>query len=209
MSRRLLEIADRLRALAATGLHHTEGEYDRGRYATLLDLATELAALATSAPSADLARIYGELEPGYATPKLDARMAVFVNDRVLLVRERSDGRWALPGGYVDVGDSPSEAAVRETAEEAGVEVRAERLAGVFDTRLQPDCPPHLFHIHKLVFTGRLVEPGAVPRAGDETSEAGFFGPDSLPELSLGRALPLHIEQARRVARDPSALPYFD
>jgi ADP-ribose pyrophosphatase YjhB (NUDIX family) len=209
MSARLIAIADQIRALAATGLHYTEGPFDRERYGKLLRLAAELAALASSSSAELIEAAYRYPDPGYATPKLDVRMAVFQGDAVLLVRERSDGCWALPGGYVDVGDSPSEAAVRETAEEAGVAVRALRLAGVFDTRLQPDCPPHLFHIHKLVFLGELLEPGARPRGGSEAVDAAFHPLDALPELSMGRTLPLHIREARRVARDPAAPPYFD
>jgi ADP-ribose pyrophosphatase YjhB (NUDIX family) len=143
------------------------------------------------------------------TPKLDVRLALFRGDELLLVRERMDGRWAMPGGFVDVGDSPSEAAVREAVEEAGVVARVSRLAGVFDTRLQPDCPPHLFHIHKLVFTGLLVDPNAEPRAGSEATEARYWPLAGLPDLSLGRTLPLHVREALRVARDPNALPYFD
>jgi hypothetical protein len=77
---------------------------------------------------------------------------------------------------------------------------------VFDTP-QPDCPPHLFHIHKLVFTGS--GPAAEPRAGSGATDAGFFALEALPELSLGRTLPLHVREALRVARDPAALPYFD
>ena len=144
------------------------------------------------------------------TPKLDVRLALFRADEVLLVRERVDGRWALPGGFVDVGDSPSEAAVREAVEEAGVVARVERLAGVFDTRLQPDCPPHLFHIHKLVFVGRLRGPGSARRARAArrpTPRSSRWR--GCPELSLGRTLPLHVREALRVARDPAALPYFD
>jgi ADP-ribose pyrophosphatase YjhB (NUDIX family) len=115
----------------------------------------------------------------------------------------------MPGGFIDVGDAPSEAAVREAVEEAGVVARVRRLAGVFDTRLQPDCPPHLFHIHKLVFTGVLLDPNAEPRAGSEATEARYWPVAALPELSLGRTLPLHVREALRVARDPNALPYFD
>ncbi|HXX48860.1 MAG TPA: hypothetical protein VEN47_11555, partial [Myxococcota bacterium] len=85
----------------------------------------------------------------------------------------------------------------------------DRLAGVFDTRLQPDCPPHLFHIHKLVFVGTLLDPNAEPRAGSEATDAAFHPLGALPELSLGRTLPLHLREAARVARDPRALPYLD
>ncbi|MEX2207766.1 MAG: NUDIX hydrolase N-terminal domain-containing protein [Myxococcota bacterium] len=209
MPRRLLELADEIRALATTGLHYTEGPFDRERYAKLLSIASRLAACGAVADAERLELLFRESDQGYVTPKLDVRLALFRGDELLLVRERMDGRWAMPGGFVDVGDSPSEAAVREAVEEAGVVARVQRLAGVFDTRLQPDCPPHLFHIHKLVFTGLRVDPNAEPRAGSEATEARYWPLAGLPELSLGRTLPLHVREALRVARDPNALPYFD
>ncbi len=209
MPRRLIELADEIRALATTGLHFTEGPFDRERYEKLIALAARVAELGIDAPAERIEHVFRAADVGYVTPKLDVRLAVFRGDTLLLVRERMDGRWAMPGGFVDVGDSPSDAAVREAVEEAGVVARVERLAGVFDTRLQPDCPPHPFHIHKLVFTGRLVDPAAEPRAGSEATEAGFFPLGALPQLSLGRTLPLHVREALRVARDPVALPYFD
>jgi len=207
--RDLIAIADEIRALATTGLHYTEGPFDRERYEKLLSLAARIAAHGAGGEPPAIERLFRAADEGYVTPKLDVRLALFRGDDVLLVRERMDGRWSLPGGFVDVGDSPSEAAVREAAEEAGVVARVERLAGVFDTRLQPDCPPHLFHIHKLVFVGRLLDPAADPRAGSEATDAAYFAVTRLPELSLGRTLPLHVREALRVARDPAALPYFD
>ncbi len=209
MRRDLIAIADEIRALATTGLHYTEGPFDRERYDKLLRLAARIAAHGAGDEPPALERLFRSADEGYVTPKLDVRLALFRGDDVLLVRERMDGRWSLPGGFVDVGDSPSEAAVREAAEEAGVVARVERLAGVFDTRLQPDCPPHLFHIHKLVFVGRLLDPAADPRAGSEATDAAYFAVTRLPELSLGRTLPLHVREALRVARDPAALPYLD
>lgn len=209
MARTLLELADQIRALAMTGLHYTEGPFDRERYEKLLALAARVAEHGLRAPAERIEHVFRAADAGYVTPKLDVRLAIFRGDSLLLVREQMDGRWAMPGGFVDVGDSPSDAAVREAAEEAGVVARVERLAGVFDTRLQPECPPHVFHIHKLVFTGRLLDPDAEPRAGSEATAAAFFPLTSLPELSLGRTLPLHVREALRVARDPAALPYFD
>ncbi len=209
MPKRLLELADEIRAIATTGLHFTEGPFDRERYAKLLAIAARLAACGAVADAERLELLFRSADEGYVTPKLDVRLALFRAEEILLVREQVDGRWAMPGGFVDVGDAPSEAAVREAAEEAGVTARVQRLAGVFDTRLQPDCPPHLFHIHKLVFTGVLVDPGAEPRAGSEATEARYWPLAALPELSLGRTLPLHVREALRVARDPAALPYFD
>ena len=209
MRRTLLEVADEIRAIATTGLHYSDGEHDRERYQRLLGLAARVAATATDEPVERLEEIYRQSDYGYATPKLDVRLAIFRGDEILLVRERSDGRWCMPGGYAEIGDAPSEAAVRETAEEAGVNARVERLAGLFDNRLNPASPPHLFHIYKLVFTGVLLDPGAEPRASGEPDAAAFHPLAKLPELSPGRTLPLHIDHALRVARDPAAPPHTD
>ena len=213
MTRVLLEIADELRAIATTGLHFSEGTFDQERYERLLRLAARLASAAGAGSESDLERLYREADRGYVTPKIDVRLAVFrpaaSGHRVLLVRERSDGRWCLPGGYVDIGDSPSEAAVRETAEEACVDARVTHLVGVFDNRLRPEAPPHLFHIFKLLFLGELVDPGAEPRAGSEIDDTGFHPTDALPELSLGRTLPADVERALRAARGEDERTHFD
>jgi ADP-ribose pyrophosphatase YjhB (NUDIX family) len=205
----LAEIADQLRAIAMTGLHYEREGYNHERYERVLRLAARLAAIASDAEPPEVEAFFRGTDSGYVTPKLDVRMAILDRDRILLVRERTDGLWAMPGGYVDVGDTPADAAVRETWEEAGVRVRASRLVGVFDRRTRPESPPELFHIHKLIFTGELLDRDPVPQAGHETLDARFHAVDALPELSLGRTLAFHVEEAFRVARDPTALPYFD
>ena len=209
MKRPLLEIADEIRAIASTGLHFTEGHFDQERYERLLEVAVRLASLAGDHSEAEIRALYASADEGYVTPKLDTRMALFRGDQVLLVQERADERWALPGGYVDIGDSPAGAAERETSEEAGLEVRAVRLAGVFDYRLHPQAPPTLFHIHKLVFVGRALEPDKAPCAGPEVMDARFCALDDLPPLSEGRTLPVHIEVARTIASDPDQPTYFE
>lgn len=213
MRRRLLEIADQVRALAGTGMHHAENEFDRERYDALMRLAAEAAALAHAdegdADAGAVERLFRTADRGYVTPKVDVRMVVLRGDEVLLVHERSDSRWALPGGWADVGDAPSEAAARETREEAGLEVRPLALAGIYDSRLQPRAPPHAFQIYKLVFLGEMLDARALPRAGHEVLAAEFHPLDALPELSLGRTLPQHIEAARRIAADPQAATHFD
>jgi ADP-ribose pyrophosphatase YjhB (NUDIX family) len=208
-NRTLLEIADQLRAIATTGTHFATNTYERERHEKLMTLAAQLAGLTLDADPSRIEDVYREADSGYVTPKLDVRMAVFREDRVLMVRERQDGRWSLPGGFVDVGDSAAEAAVRETWEEAGVRVRASRLVGIFDRRLHPDAPPHIFHILKVVFTGELLDPDAELRPGPEVFEAAFQPVEDPPELSLSRTLPIHLSESLRVARDPTALPYFE
>lgn len=208
MSRKLFELADEIRAIAMTGLHYTDGDFDRERYERLVSLAALIGAAGAPGEAKALEAVF-RADAGYITPKIDVRLAVFRRGDILLVREKSDGNWAMPGGYAEVGDSPSESATRETLEEAGVETRVRGLAGLFDCRLQPTAPAHLFHIYKLVFTGELLKADAAPCAGHEVEDAAFHPLDGLPELSLGRTLPLHIQEALRVAEDPRALPYLD
>ncbi len=207
--RRVLELADELRAIASTGLHYAENAFDRDRFERVLRLAAELAAETGAGSAAEIERVYRESERGYVTPKLDVRAALFRGDRVLLVRERADGLWALPGGWADVGDSPSEAAARETAEEAGLEVRIRRLVGVFDYRLRPEAPPMLFHAWKIVMLAEERDPTREPHAGPEVFDAAFHPLSALPPLSMGRTLPLHIELARRIASSPELPPHLD
>jgi ADP-ribose pyrophosphatase YjhB (NUDIX family) len=78
-------------------------------------------------------------EAGYATPKVDLRAVVFREEKILLVREREDGGWSLPGGWADVGESPADGTVREVREESGYETRAVKLLAVI--RPQSPRPP--------------------------------------------------------------------
>jgi ADP-ribose pyrophosphatase YjhB (NUDIX family) len=209
MRQKMLEVADEIRAIATTGAHFTEGFHDRERYERLLGIAARLAALAGAGDERELLERFRSIDAGYVTPKLDVRMAIFRGDQVLLVQERDDQRWCLPGGYVDIGDSPSEAAERETAEEAGLDCRARKLVGVFDYRTQPEAPPALFHIFKLLFLGEPTDASAIPRAGPEVLAAQWYPLDQLPDLSEGRTLRHHILAALRQARDPGLPAHFD
>src|ERR1700730_13196930 len=102
-----LSIARELRALAQTGLTFTTDRFDRQRYERIRELAASMLALGGSADYGAILGILRE-DKGYATPKVDVRGAAFVDGRVLLVREISDGKWTLPGGWADVNQTPSE-----------------------------------------------------------------------------------------------------
>ena len=123
-----LNWARTLQALAQTGLTYAENDYDRERYQKLRALAVEIFAAQMREDPATIERWFA-VQPGYATPKVDVRGACFRNGKILMVREKSDGRWCLPGGWADVGDVPSEAAVREVREEAGFECVARKVIG--------------------------------------------------------------------------------
>jgi ADP-ribose pyrophosphatase YjhB (NUDIX family) len=180
-------------AIAQTGLHYTDGAFDRERYQELLGIAQAQLAEVANISTEEVAQLFSR-EEGYANPKLDVRCAVFDDaGRVLLVREASDGLWSLPGGWADIGASPAENAMREVWEESGYTVTIERLLAVWDI-LKHKHPPSVFHIWKLVFLGKIVSSGDI--SGVETDAVEFFPVDALPPLSEGRVLP---EQIRRLA----------
>ncbi len=184
-----MSIAREMRAMAQTGLAFTADGFDQQRYRRLQELAALLLAQGSSAESADILEMLRQ-DKGYGTPKVDVRGAAFVDGRVLMVREISDGKWTLPGGWADVNQSAGECVVREIAEESGFTARAVKLAAVYDYQKR-NPPPHIDSIYKMFFICDIV--GGEARASDETSEVGFFSRQELPPLSLGRTTAAQIE----------------
>jgi len=182
---RLLDWARRLQAIAQTGVAYAEPtEYDRARYGEVRRIAAEMLASNGEVEALD-ARL--ALEDGHATPKLDVRGAVFRDHEILLVQERSSGKWTLPGGWVDVGESPSEAVEREVREESGYETRAVKLLALYD-RDKHAHPPHPWHTWKASFLCELVD-GVEHEHDSEVTEARFFARSDLPELDEDRITP--------------------
>jgi ADP-ribose pyrophosphatase YjhB (NUDIX family) len=199
--------AQRLRAMAQTGLTYSENRFDLERYRELDQLALAMLGELLSSTPASVAEAFA-LEQGYPTPKVDVRAAVFSSEgHVLLVKEWLDGGWTLPGGWADEGDSPREAAERECREESGYEVRVVRLVALRDRSRHPYRPRHLGGIYKLIFLAERT--GGEARVSHETTDVGFFALDALPALSLARTLPQDIELAHRYEVDRSLLPIFD
>ena len=127
-----LEWVRRLQSVAQSGLEYGKDPYDRQRYDEIRRLAADIAAKSEGLPDVQPVLSLFKNEIGYATPKVDIRIAVFDRGRVLLVRERSDGLWTLPGGWADVGESPAVVAIREVKEESGYEIVIKKLAAVLD-----------------------------------------------------------------------------
>jgi len=203
--RDLLDWARRVQAIAQNGLAFTHDPFDRERYTQLAELLALLLAERLAIP-VDAARSLWSQDEGYATPKVDVRGGVFLDQRVLLVRERSDGRWTLPGGWVDVGNAPSEAVVREIFEESGYRARPVKLAALLDKDRHPH-PPGVHHIYKLFFVCELT--GGAAAASTETDAAEFFPVHTLPPLSTGRVLAAQIERLYRHHIEPSLPTDFD
>ncbi|GGP23718.1 NUDIX hydrolase [Silvimonas iriomotensis] len=189
MSTSRLEQARRLLAVAQTGLAYGKDKFDIQRFEEIAAIAhAQMAELIGDTTAEDVARIFMP-EAGYANPKLDVRAAVFSDNKILLVREMSDGLWTLPGGWADVGASPAQCAAREVLEEAGYVVRITRFLKLIDMLLHPH-PVMPFHIWKLVFEGEITAQARPD--GIETDGVAFFAEDALPPLSLGRILPEQI-----------------
>jgi ADP-ribose pyrophosphatase YjhB (NUDIX family) len=203
--RNLLEWARKVQAIAQTGLAFTRDPFDRERYTQLAELVAELLSRELAIPLGAARELWAG-EHGYATPKVDVRGGVFRDERVLLVRERADGRWTLPGGWVDVNDAPSEAVAREIFEESGYRARAVKLAALVDKNRHPH-PPGVHHIYKLFFLCELL--GGEPAASSETDAVEFFPVHALPSLSTGRVLASQIERLYQHRLDPSLPTDFD
>lgn len=187
----LLLLAKRVQALAENGLHYTESDYDRDRYENLDGISTRMISLLTNQTLETIRTVTPE-NNGYRTPKIDVRCVIF-NDRdeILMVKERVDSMWALPGGWCDVGYTPSEVAEKEVLEEAGIRVKAKRVLAIFDKKCH-DHPEDLFYTYKIFMDCEAKDFGVT--SGMETLDAGFFNQDELPELSTPRNTAFQIHK---------------
>lgn len=200
-----LKWAREIQAIAQTGSHFADNEYHLQRYQRLSEIAAEILSVHTTLEAETIKAIFYD-QIGYATPRVDVRGAIFRSGELLLVRERVDGGWTLPGGWADVGERPSFAIEREVWEEAGFRVQAKRMIGVYDAnRLDP---LEIFHAYKLLFLCDLL--GGSPRPSNETSAVRFFPLDQVPTNYSGeRTKNRHIEDAISVYQNQDSPVKFD
>jgi ADP-ribose pyrophosphatase YjhB (NUDIX family) len=189
----ILRIARRVQAIAQSGIHFAASEFDRERYEELRGLSVELAGTVCDTRPSKIHDLFTN-ETGFQTPKVDIRSVVLKEGKLLMVREKIDGRYSMPGGFADINYSPSEVAVKEVREETGLNVRFNRVLAIADTD-RHGFPPLPYHFYKIVVLCDLVD--GVLRDSIETSEAGFFDFDNLPELSVERNTPAFLEMIRK------------
>ncbi len=116
----------------------------------------------------------------HKTPFLTVDVLLERGGKILLIRRKNPPHgWALPGGFVDYGESVETAAVREAKEELNVDIELVRQFHVYS---QPGRDPRQ-HTASVVFVGRLPA-GAEPRAGDDAGACGFFAREALPEMAF-------------------------
>ena len=197
--------AQQLQAIAQTGLNYAQDPFDVERYEHIREIAAEMAASFSDADVDSMRALFAG-ETGHATPKVDVRGIVFRNDAVLLVRERNEGLWTLPGGWADIGESAGEAVARETWEESGYRVRAVKLLAAYDRNKHPHTP-YPFHTYKLFFQCEWL--GGEPATSVEIDDVGFFRENNLPELSVTRVTPGQIARFFQHLRHPDWPTDFD
>ena len=209
--KRLHALAIELAAMAQNGLNYATDRYDLARYRRLQAAAADILALLAEGDATELRSALAG-EAGHATPKVDVRGALFDGaGRVLLVREKRDGRWTLPGGWADALDPPATAVEREFAEEAGLDVRATRLVAVHDGSRHNGHGESPWHIYKLLFLVDQIDPAQQPVAGldEETTGVDFFPLDRLPDLSTRRTTADQLRLMWTYHTDPSLPAAFD
>ncbi len=201
-----LDWAREIQALAQTGLTYSQIDYDIQRYRRLEQIAAEMVANHTILSSESILENF-RIQPGYATPKVDVRGAVFWDGKILLVQERSDHGWSLPGGWADVGESPSAMVTREIREESGFEVQVEKVIGIYDANRVTIVPLEFYHAYKIVFLCTIT--GGQAKASNETLAVDFFDLMNIPPLSSMRTNTAILQEAFAHLNDPIRPAAFD
>jgi ADP-ribose pyrophosphatase YjhB (NUDIX family) len=198
--------AKELAAISQNGLTFSDDAYDIERYQAVRRIAAEMMAARSDIDTQTLLTIFAK-EEGYATPKVDVRGVVFRENKILLVQEKLDGGWTLPGGWADPCQSPSECVIREIREESGYQTEARKLLAVYDRSKHPHEPPMPFHIYKLFFLCEIT--GGSPQTSHETTAVDFFAEDRIPALSITRTVPSQIARMFEHHRHPDLPTDFD
>ena len=203
---RWLKWAREIQQLSQTGLAFAITDYEKQRYKKLMEITAEIVEHHTDLKSEKVVKVL-MAQSGYATPKIDVRAAVINDDgKILLVKEVMDKKWAMPGGWADVGDIPSEVAIRESKEESGYNVKPKKVIGVYDAN-RDGRPLEFFHAFKIIFLCDLI--GGEAATSDETEDVGFFRLSNLPPLSQNRTNDKHINEIKSHLKDDKHPTFFD
>jgi len=200
-----LTIAKKINAIAQSGLTFTKDEFDKERYLELQQLSIEIINNITDIDTEKLDFVFNR-DIGYQTPKVGVRAVVFQEDKILMVKEKMDGKWCLPGGYADTGMTPSEIVINEVKEESGYDVKPIRILGLIDYN-KHQTKPFPFDLYQLFMECEII--GGEAKIGIETSDVGFFSMDNLPELSVRRVTKKQIIKMFELYQNKELEPIFD
>ncbi|MDT3402741.1 NUDIX hydrolase [Mucilaginibacter terrae] len=202
----LLTLIKRLKSISDIGLLYAKDEFDRERYTELQQISFDMLEQVTGQ---DMETLHAAFPPAsdYPTAKVDIRGLLLSPDKkILLVRESTDGKWSLPGGWADIGYSPKETVIKEFKEETGLDITPVKLLAVFDKKLHPH-PPQPFYVYKMVFLCEALSTDLLK--GFDMLDVQFFDIDHLPELSTNRILQSQIELLYKNHLEPGIPAYFE
>jgi ADP-ribose pyrophosphatase len=182
MNEQLLSSQRKMLALIQSGLSFTKDPFDKDRYQKLEQILLQQIADNSNENLQVLTDIIAN-DHGYITPKVDVRAFIRKNNKFLLVQDIKTKTWALPGGFADVGYSPSENIIREVKEETGLNVEVNGLLNIFDTDKRKDIP-QLFQYYKMIFSCKLLSGHFKPNI--EVNHIDYFDLNDLPALSIKR-----------------------
>lgn len=191
-------------SLSQSGITYSENEYDIERYKRLQEITAEMISCQSELVKESVLESFS-MQAGYITPKIDVRGAVIRDGKILLIQERADGKWAMPGGWADLGNSPASVAEREVWEESGFRVKAEKVVAVIDAnRVEP---MEFYHAYRIIFLCKFL--GGEPRISHETLAGDFFDPGQLPPLSSYRTNENMVREAFAHLQNPGRPTAFD
>ena len=206
MSKFYFEKIKRIQALAEIGLQFSDQTYDAERYKEIQDITFEWLEKMTEVPVKKIVPVIHE-NNGYKTPKVDVRAVVFnEKDEILLIREKVDGLWAMPGGWADISYSPAEVAEKECFEEAGLKVKPVKLLAVLDKQKQ-NMPPAFEYVYKIFLLCKILS--NTVSVGSETMDVGWFEENSIPPLSTPRNTETQIKKMFQFYRGELSDTIFD
>ena len=201
-----LDTIKRIKAIAETGLVFAEGAYDKERYEELRAISLKLMAEIAEVPFEKLDSFYLPTLD-YPTPKVDVRGFVLnEKDQILLAKESVDSKWTIPGGWADIGNTPTEVAIREIKEETGLDAKIVRLLAIYDKQ-RHQHPAEPYYIYKLMFHCNVV--GGELEPGFDMLGADWFSLDALPPLSEERILLTQLKQLYKMVKNNDLHVYTD
>ena len=173
----IVEWAKELQSLAQAGLYYGHDIYDKERYQRIREISAEMMLLRADVPAEKISGLFcGDI--GYQTPKVDTRAAIIQDGKILLVCEK--GKWSVPGGWCEFNMSPADNAVKETKEEAGLDVAISKIIAVQD-RDKHNLPPYAYGVVKIFYLCEVL--GGSFSDNTETSESRYFSFEELPPLA--------------------------
>lgn len=202
--RKWISWAMELQFIAQAGVTYSKDRFDLERFERIRELSGEIMSGYTGLSKERVTDLFCS-ETGFQTPKLDTRAAIIEDGKILLVKEM-DGRYSMPGGWVDVNKTVGENAVKETLEEAGLTVVPVRVVALHDKGLH-NPPAYPYGICKVFFLCEIVDGEFSENI--ETVGSGWFSQDELPVLAEDKNTKEQIEMCFDAYADKNWKTVFD